>query len=107
MKIPCYSVTLHTVNDSPQVTWRSKVPTRGTIHHTGVILRRVWSAVTRRSPYMPVVSEGLQQPLDDGGLPGQPEGLQVKPQRLVDTQALEGEGAAEQGGVLSGPSCTS
>ena len=52
---------------------------------------------------MPVVSEGLQESLDDRGLPRQPEGLQVQPQGLVNAQALEGERAAEQGEDLSGP----
>ena len=50
---------------------------------------------------MPVVSEGLQESLNDRGLSGQPEGLQVQPQRLINAQALEGERAAEQGEVLS------
>lgn len=42
-------------------------------------------------PYMPVVCEGLQQPLNDRSLSRKSEGFQVKPQRLVDTKPLEGE----------------
>lgn len=46
--------------------------------------------------YLPVVSEGFQEPMNDRRFARKTECLQIQAERLVYAQALEGEGAEEE-----------
>ncbi len=46
--------------------------------------------------YLPVVSEGFQEPMNDRRFARKTECLQIQAEGLVYAQALEGEGAEEE-----------
>lgn len=46
--------------------------------------------------YLPVVSEGFQEPMNDRRFARKTECLQIQAQRLIYAQALEGERAEEE-----------